>query len=123
ALAVVKLVYVLSQLEIQVRTYPGERRCVLHLHGSATFLRLPALAESLEQVPPGYELEVNVEKLDHIDHASLDLLHQWETQNSQRGSRLTLDRDSLAARFWRRRPNSENGASHERSVRQRQVPI
>jgi len=122
-MAIVKLVYVLSQLEIQVRTYPGERRAVLQLRGSATFLRLPALATALDEVPPGYELEVNVEQLDHIDHASLDLLHQWEIQNSQRGSRLTLDHDSLAARFWRRRPSQENGAPQERTTRQRQVPI
>ena len=123
SLAIAKLVWILSRLDVSVDTDHADRRSTLTLKGSATFLRLPKLADALEKVPDGYELYVDVEQLDHIDHAALDLLQEWEVEHQSQGSSLVLDRESLAARFWRRAHPQSNGESSERQVRQRQVPI
>lgn len=101
-LSLVKLIYVFSRLEIAVEPESGNKR-LLCLRGSATFLRLPALADALEQVPTNAELHVRVNELDYIDTACLDLLEGWEAQNQADGARLVIDAESLQARFWRRR--------------------
>lgn len=113
ALSLLKLIFVFARLEIEVLKDEEEPKRTLVLRGSATFLRLPALAEALEQVPPNAELHIKVDQLDYIDAACLDLLENWEVQNHGQGGRLVIDAESLQARFWRRRGNfahiEENG--------------
>lgn len=105
ALSIVKLLYVFSHLEIEHtgETSPGKYE--IRLTGSATFLKIPALAQALERVPQDAELHINVARLDYIDAACLDLLDSWEAQNEPHGARLVIDAESLHARFWRRQTN------------------
>lgn len=100
-LALAKLVYTFSHLEVSLRAEPDGRRAVLHLRGAATFIRLPTLASALERVPPGAELHVDLEELDYVDHACLDLLMNWEKQHAAAGGRVVLDWDGLHGRFRR----------------------
>jgi ABC-type transporter Mla MlaB component len=78
---------------------PERRQTVLNLSGAATFIRLPQLAAALESVPRDRELHVHIEQLAHIDHACLDLLMNWQKQYEAGGGSLTIDWDSLTARF------------------------
>ncbi|MCL6501199.1 MAG: STAS domain-containing protein [Pirellulales bacterium] len=105
-LAVAQLLYRFSHLEIQLDTDPARQRSVLRLQGAATFLKLPKLAASLDQVPPGSELHVNLEGLWHIDHACLDLLMNWEEQQKANGGALVIDWERFTARF---QPSNGNG--------------
>jgi MFS superfamily sulfate permease-like transporter len=128
-LAFAKLLYVFSKLEIEVERPPQVEHWTLNLRGSATFLKIPTLAKRLEQIPPDAQLHVNVEGLDYIDAACLDLLDQWEMQNLANGAKLVIDAESLQARFWRKRsgvlPQSSTNATRAGVVapRQRQQPI
>lgn len=124
ACSIIKLLYVFSRLEISVKDDPRTNQPVILLKGSATFLRLPRIAEVLDEVPAAAEVRIDVEQLDYIDPACLDLLENWQTQRQLRGGRLIIDRESLAARFWRRKhtpakSNSDQGNGYHR----RQVPI
>lgn len=65
--------------------------CLLHLSGSATFLRLPILASSLDRVSPGREIHVDFERLDHIDHACMVLLTSFAQKHEQTGGTLIID--------------------------------
>ncbi len=129
-LSLAKLIYVFSRLEIDVEPDDGNKR-TLCLRGSATFLRLPALADALEKVPTNAELHVRVDQLDYIDTACLDLLEEWEAQHQSEGARLVIDAESLQARFWRRRSAvanvDANGTGNVRTGivlhRQKQRPI
>ena len=123
ALSLGRLIWEFSRLEIQRRPEPEHGRYELTLRGNATFLRLPYLADALAEVPRDAELHLNVEGLDVIDRACLDLLHDWQRENEPYGGRLALNHESLAARFWRRprRRSEDNGAGKPR--RERQVPI
>ncbi|MGC3966748.1 MAG: SulP family inorganic anion transporter [Pirellulales bacterium] len=123
ACSIGRLVWEFSRLEIERKPEPEFGRYTLTLRGNATFLRLPYLADALAEVPRDAELHLNVEGLDVIDRACLDLLHDWQRENEPYGARLALNQDSLAARFWRRprRRLEENGQVKHK--RERQVPI
>jgi MFS superfamily sulfate permease-like transporter len=122
ALSVIKLVITFSHLHVHVDDDSEQRRTVLHLEGTATFIRLPKLAAALEAVPPDRELHVHFEHLDYIDHACLDLLMNWEKQHSASGGSLVIDWDRLTARFREFGRNGKssvaaegNGAAAERA--------
>ena len=106
-LALAKLVYTFSHLQVRLEEDPERRRTVLHLEGAATFLRLPKLAAVLQTVPPNTELHVHFEGLSHIDHACLDLLMKWEKQHEGTGGSLVIDWESLTAKF--RQVGNNNG--------------
>jgi MFS superfamily sulfate permease-like transporter len=97
ALAAGKLLYTFSHLVIRVE-HDG-RRYVMHLAGSATFIRLPKLAAALEEIPSNSELHVELDRLTYIDHACLELFTSWAQQHEGAGGRLIIDWDSLHASF------------------------
>lgn len=111
ALAAVKLLYTFSRLRTHLELAPEKHQAVLRLEGAATFVRLPRLAAELERVPPTAELHVDVEHLDYIDHACLDLLMTWAAQHESTGGRLSIDWDSLKANFHR------NGAARKTAAK------
>ncbi len=103
-LSLIKLLYVVSRLDIRLDDNEAENVTRLRLRGSATVIRLPMLANILEDVRPSTELHVDFEQLDYIDHACLELLINWEKQHDATGGRLVIDWDSLTARFQTPKP-------------------
>jgi MFS superfamily sulfate permease-like transporter len=98
-LSAAKLLYTFAHLQTELRP-DHQRKCTyLSLRGTATFLRLPLLASTLERVPANAELHVELEQLHYIDHACLDLLMNWAKQHEATGGRLVVDWDSLHAQF------------------------
>jgi MFS superfamily sulfate permease-like transporter len=118
-LSIAKLLITFSHLHIHTEDDPAHGRTQLHLEGTATFLRLPKLAATLEAVPTDRELHVHFEHLDYIDHACLDLLMNWGKQHQATGGRLVIDWEDLTERIQARpngnghRPNG-NGNGHRR---------
>jgi MFS superfamily sulfate permease-like transporter len=100
-LSVARVFYKVSHLSVTLRECDEPGRYHLDLDGSATVLRLPKLAEVLEQVPRDADLHVDFEHLNYIDHACLDLLMAWEKQHASMGGTLTIDWAALEARFRR----------------------
>jgi ABC-type transporter Mla MlaB component len=82
----------------------SNRKAILSLEGAATFVRLPVLADELDNVPSNVELHIDFKHLRYIDHACLDLLMNWEKQHEVTGGTLVIDWDTLHAKFA-----SENG--------------
>jgi MFS superfamily sulfate permease-like transporter len=98
-LSALKLLYTFSHLDMKLSLPKnGADMAVLKLYGSATFLRLPKLAATLERVPAGMDLQVDFKHLDYIDHACLDLLMNWAKQHESTDGTLEIDWDSLHAR-------------------------
>ncbi len=98
-LALVKIVYTFSYLGVDHSRDADAKRTDLTLCGAATFLSIPKLSEALEAIPAGDEVHVHVQKLDHIDHASLDLLAAWERQHEATGGTLVMEWDELIHRY------------------------
>ena len=122
-LSAVKLLHRFSHLELELESEKSVSK--LQMHGAATFLRLPTLAQKLDEVPGTSELHVDFEHLPYIDHACLDLLMNWAKQHEGTGGKLVLDWESLHGRFAadpaveakaamaaRRAPGSDNQANN-----------
>lgn len=101
ALSIAKLLYKVSHLTLRVEPRPDSHKVDLHMEGSATFLRLPKLADTLEALPPGVELHVHMDRLGYIDHACLEALAEWEKQKRSQGSTLVVEWEDLVARYQR----------------------
>ena len=52
-LALLKLLYTLSHLDVRIHTHPETKETTVMLAGTATFVRLPKLAAALESIPAG----------------------------------------------------------------------
>ncbi|MCC6335855.1 MAG: SulP family inorganic anion transporter [Myxococcales bacterium] len=110
-LSMAYLLYKLSHLEIRLEDDAATKRAVLHLRGSATFLRLADIAEALDQVPTDRELHIRLDDLDSLDHATLELLSAWEKQHKARGADVIVDWGELDRRF---RSGKQAGAEDAR---------
>lgn len=110
-LTAIKLLYTFSHIDVQLDVDHPTRKAQISLSGAATFLGLPKLAAALEKVPSSYELHVDFQYLDYIDHACLDLLMNWAKQHQVTGGQLVIDWESLHARF---RPERNTAASRLR---------
>jgi MFS superfamily sulfate permease-like transporter/carbonic anhydrase len=98
ALAAIHLLWKFSHLEINVdRLSP--KHVVIRLSGAATFLRLPYLAETLESMPADAALNLDLEHLEHIDHACLELLADWAQQHEAAGGVIEIDWGAIDASF------------------------
>jgi MFS superfamily sulfate permease-like transporter len=97
ALAVIKLVWTMSHLKVDVEEVE-QGVWHVHLRGAATFVGLPSLARTLEGLPETDEVHVHLEDLSYIDHACLELIGDWERQREPRGGTLVLEWEKLEAR-------------------------
>jgi len=116
-LSAAKLLYTFSHLDANLEIDQANRKAVLRLDGTATFVRLPVLAAELERVPGDVELHVDFERLSYIDHACLDLLMNWAKQHEGTGGTLVLDWESLHANF--RQENGNKAANRKLPAAQR----
>jgi MFS superfamily sulfate permease-like transporter len=98
-IAVAKILYHLSRLTISVDDDPQARVTVLHLRGSATFLRLPDIAEALERIPGDRELHVRFDDLEYLDYATIETLRANEEQHRAKGGRVVIDWGALEAQY------------------------
>jgi MFS superfamily sulfate permease-like transporter len=98
-LSAAKLLYTFSHFTANLHADEKHARTVLSLEGTATFLRLPVLANALESVPTDTELHVELERLNYIDHACLALVMNWARQHESEGGRLVIDWECLHAQF------------------------
>ena len=98
ALTLLKLAFKAARLKISLveLTPPGHME--LRLSGAATFLKVPALAQTLERVPGGTTLHVPLSHLSYIDHACLELLEDWSRSNQANGSQLIIEQRRLKRR-------------------------
>jgi MFS superfamily sulfate permease-like transporter len=98
AVAVAILLLRLSKLSIDVEHMPEQGMSRLHLRGSATFLRLPDIAEALGDIPGDAEVHVHLDELAYLDHATIELLAHWEKTHRGRGGQVFMDWDDLHRR-------------------------
>jgi MFS superfamily sulfate permease-like transporter len=98
-LSLFRLALLSSRLKIGLRdhaTLPGEAS--LHLEGSATFLKVPSMARTLERVPDNTRLTLVLDRLSHVDQACLEMLREWSRNASVRGCELVVDWQELDLR-------------------------
>ncbi|MDT9682872.1 SulP family inorganic anion transporter [Streptomyces sp. TRM76323] len=85
ALAVVKAAWDASHIKLEV-VDKGTGPLQVHLTGNATFLRLPKILDSLENLPPDRRAELDLSGLHHLDHACRTALENWAQRHSAVGA-------------------------------------
>ncbi|MBK5295214.1 MAG: SulP family inorganic anion transporter [Acidobacteriia bacterium] len=98
-LSIVKLLYAFSHMGIRIEKQKSVNHVEVHLYGSATFVRLPKLADALEQIPGSAAVDIHFHDLDYIDHACLEVLSSWEQQQVKKGGKVSVEWDALMQKF------------------------
>ncbi|MEV0322447.1 SulP family inorganic anion transporter [Streptomyces sp. NPDC050658] len=88
AMALAKLAWDTSQVQVDVRELTGGRQ-VVALTGCATFLRLPRILETLEALPKDRQIELDLTGLHHLDHACRSTLGSWAVRHNGAAARST----------------------------------
>lgn len=97
-LAVFKLAWNFSRLSVRSEVSTLDQRIDLHLDGSGTFVGLPKLARSLQQVPQNHEVHIHLEHVDYIDHACFELISDWKKDYQERGGEVHMEWEALEKR-------------------------
>ncbi len=97
-LSMFRLVLLSAKLRVDLDHHDEPGHASLHLEGSATFLKVPSMARTLERVPPNTRLKLVVDNLHHVDQACLELLHDWSRNATARGCELVVDWPDLHRR-------------------------
>ena len=111
--AAAKLLYTFAHVEIDVEQQ-GDRYDI-DVHGAATFVGLPRLAEALEQIPEDAEVHIHLGGLAYVDHACAELLQRQEERREQAGGSMVTEWDELH-RLRHRRPLIRKELDRLRSV-------
>lgn len=98
ALTLLKLAFKAARLKISVSSLARPGHMELRLSGAATFLKVPALTQALDGIPPGTTLHVPLANLSYIDHSCLELLEDWGRANAANGSTLVIESRRLKRR-------------------------
>lgn len=115
--ALLKVVYTFTHLEVQSEPNANGRSHDLHLSGSATFVRLPLLAQILDDVAEDRVLHVHIENLDHIDHACLELLSSWSQRRENAGQPgMVVEWDELTNRYEKALAGSSRDVGPSKSL-------
>jgi hypothetical protein len=101
-------------MTIKVKHDTLRRRIDVHLHGAATFIRMPKLVDSLEKLPNDIEVHVHIQDLGYIDHACVEAISSWEKQRNERSARTVVEWDELMEKYRVR--NQIPGAKEEAMV-------
>jgi MFS superfamily sulfate permease-like transporter len=94
-LAITKTAWDVSDIHVDVRESEGGGPIEIRLTGNATFLRLPRVLDTLEAIPGGRPVELDLSGLRHLDHACRTALLAWAAQHD--GCDDTTVRMSVAA--------------------------
>ncbi|MGW1951320.1 SulP family inorganic anion transporter [Streptomyces sp. NPDC001920] len=85
ALSVVKTAWEASHVKLEIID-KGAGPIQAYLSGNATFLRLPKILDSLENLPQDRPVEVDLSGLHHLDHACRTALENWAERHSAVGT-------------------------------------
>ena len=97
ALTILKVIYKVSHLKIE--TFRDGDTWNIDLTGAATFVRMPKLAAELDRIPSGAHVHLGLDRLAYIDHACLDLLHEFHKKHCDSGGTLNFGWEQLVERY------------------------
>ncbi|HYP12688.1 MAG TPA: SulP family inorganic anion transporter [Bryobacteraceae bacterium] len=106
--SLLKLIYALTHLKIETSVDEAANRVNINLIGSATFVRLPKLVDTLESVINGHDVHVHIGELNYIDHACLEALGNWERKMVEKGKSVCVEWDELMIKYRQMSPMTSN---------------
>ncbi len=104
ALSLLRLLYTVTHLETRLVEENGDTH--VHLSGIGTFVSIPKITQTLDQVKPGSGIvHVHCSNLRYIDHACIEVIESWTERLEQNGQAVNIEMEKLHLRY--RAPVSE----------------
>jgi MFS superfamily sulfate permease-like transporter len=100
ALSLIKVLWALSRIDIDVRPDALRHRIDVHVSGAATFLRMPGLVDKLGSLPEDKEVHVHLRDLLYIDHACFDAIAEWERKRNGKGHPVVVEWQDAKDRYF-----------------------
>lgn len=97
-LSLARFVHTASQIDIWVEQGVTPGRADVHVSGSATFIKLPVIAQAFAKLPRNIQVHVHFAELISIDHTVMDLLTSLEDEFKKGGGTLVTEWDQLHSR-------------------------
>ena len=89
-LTMLELVPHLRRLRLKVLETSEGGAHAITLDGTATFVTLPRLSETLDRVPAGTPVRIDASRLDAVDHTSAEMLRDWFQRRRASGTRIEI---------------------------------
>ncbi|MEI7474993.1 MAG: SulP family inorganic anion transporter [bacterium] len=85
ACSIIKNTYKSMKSNISVKKDEVNNLITIKISGNLTFLKLPQITNIIEKLEPKKKIIINFEKLNHIDHACIDILMDWSKDYKKSG--------------------------------------
>jgi len=95
AIGILKNLYKLCKFKIRTIEQFAENKIVIKIKGNLTFLRLPQIAEVIENIENGKDVEIIFEDVHIADHATIDLLAGWSNRYIENKGTVKVDWEVL----------------------------
>jgi len=93
ALSLLELVPHVRRLRLKVYQAEEGEGHAISLRGAATMVSLPKLLDTLEQVPAGTPVRIDVSELSGVDHSSAEMLRDWLSRRRAAGAPVEVTGD------------------------------
>ena len=90
-LALLSLLFNFLRLEIVTNKRNDGKLVDIGFKGAATFIKLPKIAEILEEIPDDAEVHFHLGSLAYLDHAIIELINDWK---GRRAGEVVMEMDS-----------------------------
>jgi MFS superfamily sulfate permease-like transporter len=90
ALSALEVVPYVRRLKLRVEAAHDGEAHAIQLHGVASFLTLPKLSEALESAPPADPVQVDVSRLEAIDHTTAEMIRDWFRRRKLAGAAVSI---------------------------------
>ncbi len=97
ACAIIKSAYKVLKINIEIEE--TDNTVVAKLYGNITFIQLPILIETLEELPAEKKIILCVDKLHFIDHACIDYIKEWEYERKQHNHLVEINWEKMAKTY------------------------
>ncbi len=89
-LTMLELVPHLHRLRLKVFEASDGESHAITLDGTATFVTLPKLSDTLDRVPAGTNVRIDASRLDAVDHTSAEMLRDWFQRRRAAGATVEI---------------------------------
>lgn len=93
--SILKNIYRLTLFRINIIKNQDEENFVVKITGNLTFLRLPQIANIIENMEPKKNINIIFEHTTVVDHSIIDLLIGWSTRYTSNGGNVLIDWNHL----------------------------
>jgi MFS superfamily sulfate permease-like transporter len=95
AVGILKNLYKQTKFKIKVINQASENKIIIKITGNLTFLRLPQIAEVIENLENGQNVHIVFNHMNVTDHSIIDLLVGWSSRYIENKGNVLIDWNAL----------------------------